>query len=352
MKLDKPDIFLILVCLASALSGFTILWGSHYFELSLIVSLVLFLLYGCLLFITLTLGIRRFVEFRLYNIFKTVQTPPKLKGKKVTALLTEAEEYVDWISDKKQQEIKTQKSQDDFRREFIGNLSHELKTPAFSIQGYIESLIDGASEDPEIRQNFLERARRASDRMIQLLEDLDNLTRLENPEISIEIRPFNLTELIQETFESLDWMAREKNISLLLGGEYGPMMVHGDKKRISQVLVNLTKNSILYGIQNGQTKISLTAVEDFLLIEVKDNGIGIDPKHWQRLFERFYRVEQSRNRHEGGTGLGLAIVKHILELHEQTITMRSTVGEGSTFSFCLPRAEKSITLSSKGVPIK
>ena len=352
MKLDKPDYFLILVCLASASSGFGILWVSTYFELNLILSLLLFFLCGALLFISLTLGIRRFVEFRLYNIFKTVQTPPKLKRKKLTALLTEAEDYVDQLSANKQEEIKALKSQDDFRREFIGNLSHELKTPAFSIQGYIETLIDGASEDPEMRDNFLERARRATDRMIQLLEDLDNLTRLENPELAIEIRPFNLTELIQETFESLDWMAKEKNINLVQGAEYGPLIVMGDKKRISQVLVNLTKNSILYGVQNGQTKISVAAIEDFLLIEVKDNGIGIDPKHWQRLFERFYRVEQSRNRHEGGTGLGLAIVKHILELHEQTITMRSTVGEGSTFSFCLPKADKSITLSSKGVPIK
>ncbi|MFM7664697.1 MAG: sensor histidine kinase [Bacteroidota bacterium] len=352
MKLDKPDYFLILVCLAYASSGFGILWGSTYFELNLILSFFLFFLCGGLLFISLTFGIRRFVEYRLNNIFKTVQTPPKLKGNKLTALLAEAEEYVDQRSANEQEDINALKSQDDFRREFIGNLSHELKTPAFSIQGYIETLIDGASEDPEMRDNFLERARRATDRMIQLLEDLDNLTRLENPELAIEIRPFNLTELIQETFESLDWMAKEKNINLVTGNEYGPLIVLGDKKRISQVLVNLIKNSILYGVQNGQTKISVTAMEDFLLIEVKDNGIGIDPKHWQRLFERFYRVEQSRNRHEGGTGLGLAIVKHILELHEQTITMRSTVGEGSTFSFCLPKADKSITLSSKGVPIK
>jgi len=352
MKLDKPDYFLILVCIASALSGFAILWVSTYFELSLIVSLGLFILCGCLLFISLTLGIRHFFEVRLDNIFKIVQTPPKLEGKKLSDLFTEAEDYVDRISADKQEEIKALQSQENFRREFIGNLSHELKTPAFSIQGYIETLIAGAAEDPEMRDNFLERARRATDRMIQLLEDLDNLSSLENPQLAIEIRPFNLTELIQETFESLHWMTKEKNISLLLGGEYGPTMVNGDKKRISQVLVNLTKNSILYGTQDGQTNISFTAIEDFLLIEVKDNGIGIDPKHWHRLFERFYRVEQSRNRHEGGTGLGLAIVKHILELHGQTITMRSTVGEGSTFSFCLPKADKSITLSSKGVPIK
>jgi two-component system phosphate regulon sensor histidine kinase PhoR len=352
MKLDKPKYFLILVCLTYTLVGFAILWVSTYLELRLVFSMLLIVLSGCLLFLSLTIGIRRFVEFRLYNIFKTVQTPPKLKGKKLTALLTESEDYVDQIASMKQEEIKSLKSQNDFRREFIGNLSHELKTPAFSIQGYIETLIDGACEDPKMCENFLERAKRASDRMIQLLEDLDNLTRLENPELTIDIRPFNLVELIQETFESLDWMAKEKNIHLMLGDEYEPLMVMGDKKRISQVLVNLTKNSILYGVQDGQTKISATAIEDFLLIEVKDNGIGIDPKHWQRLFERFYRVEQSRNRHEGGTGLGLAIVKHILELHEQTITMRSTVGEGSTFSFCLPKADKSITLSSKGVPIK
>lgn len=352
MKQPRPEYFLITVCLTSALSGFAISFFSDYFRFPAIVSFGLFFLLGFLLFVSLTFGIRRFIEFRLANIFKTVQTPPTLQGKRLSSLLDEAERTVETLTLNKQEDIKAIKSQDDFRREFIGNLSHELKTPAFSIQGYIETLIDGASEDPEMRDNFLDRARRATDRMIQLLEDLDNLTRLENPELTIEIRPFNLSELIQETFESLYWMAKDKNINLVQESEYGLLIVMGDKKRISQVLVNLIKNSILYGVQNGQTKISITPIEDFLLIEVKDNGIGIDPKHWQRLFERFYRVEQSRNRHEGGTGLGLAIVKHILELHGQNITMRSTVGVGSTFSFCLPKAEKSIALSSKGVPIK
>lgn len=352
MKLEKPEYFLLVVCFIASLSSYSLFLISDYFSLNFFLSLTLFIVLGIVFYITLNRGIRRFVEYRLRKIFHSVQAPPKLKGNKLSTLLSQAEAHVEQLSITKQEEIKALKSQDDFRKEFIGNLSHELKTPVFSIQGYLESLIDGAADEPELRNKFLERARKASDRMIQLLEDLDNLTRLENPEIAIEKRPFNLVELIRETYESLDWMAKEKNITLELTEEYGALLVNGDKKRISQVFVNLIKNSILYGMEGGHTKITITSVEDFLLIQITDNGIGIDPKHWQRLFERFYRVEQSRNRHEGGTGLGLAIVKHILELHDQTITLRSTLGQGSTFSFCLPKAENLVTFSSKGVPIK
>jgi len=352
MKFVKPEFFLVLVCVGTSLCGFGIHSVANSFALSTLSLLILLLLQGLVIYFTLYYGLKKFVQFRLRQIFKTVQTPPNLDKKNLGKLLHVAEVHVEHLSRQKQREISALKSQDDFRKEYIGNLSHELKTPAFSIQGYIESLIDGAADDPAMRSNFLERARKATDRMIQLLEDLDTLTRLENPEIHIEKRSFNLVETIAECYESLEWLAKEKEITLCLNENYNNISVIGDKKRISQVFINLVKNSILYGVEHGKTEITLTVVEDFLLIQVSDNGIGIDPKHWQRLFERFYRVEKSRNRHEGGTGLGLAIVKHILELHDQTITMRSTVGLGSTFSFCLPLANKSVPLSSKGIPIK
>jgi len=352
MKFVKPEFFLVLVCIGTSLLGFGIHFVSNEVELSAFSVILLLVILGLSLYFTLYYGLKKFVQFRLRQIFKTVQTPPNLDNKNLGKLLHVAEVHVEHLSRQKQREIRNLKSQDEFRKEFIGNLSHELKTPAFSIQGYIESLIDGAAEDPTMRSNFLERARKATDRMIQLLEDLDTLTRLENPEIHIDKRSFNVVETITECYESLEWLAKEKEITLCLNENYNSFMVIGDKKRISQVFTNLVKNSILYGVEQGKTEITLTEVEDFLLIQVTDNGIGIDPKHWQRLFERFYRVEKSRNRHEGGTGLGLAIVKHILELHDQTITMRSTVGQGSTFSFCLPLSNTNVPLSSKGIPIK
>jgi two-component system phosphate regulon sensor histidine kinase PhoR len=200
--------------------------------------------------------------------------------------------------------------------------------------------------------NFLQRASKASDRMIQLLEDLDAITRLENPELTIDKRPFDLGEIIKETFDSLEFLAKEKQILLSFKRDYSNIFVLGDRNKIRQVITNLVKNSILYGNENGSTVVSLEPIDNLILVEIKDNGIGIDPKHWPRLFERFYRVEKSRNRHEGGTGLGLSIVKHILELHGQNITMRSTVGVGTEFTFGLEKSSKNVQLSSRGVPIR
>jgi two-component system phosphate regulon sensor histidine kinase PhoR len=267
-------------------------------------------------------------------------------------MIDEAEEQVNQVSNHRTQEIIQLKSQDTFRKEFIGNLAHELKTPVFAIQGYLDTLIDGAIDDEEIALNFLQRASKASDRMIQLLEDLDAITRLENPELTIDKRPFDLVEVIKETFDSLEFLAKEKQIQLSFKRDYSNIFVLGDRNKIGQVITNLVKNSILYGNENGSTVITLEPIENLILVEIKDNGIGIDPKHWTRLFERFYRVEKSRNRHEGGTGLGLSIVKHILELHGQNITMRSTVGVGTEFTFGLEKSSKNVQLSSRGVPIR
>jgi two-component system phosphate regulon sensor histidine kinase PhoR len=166
------------------------------------------------------------------------------------------------------------------------------------------------------------------------------------------MRPFDLVDVIKEAFESLEFMTKEKRIKLKLKKEYSTIFVLGDRNKISQVITNLVKNSILYGNENGTTIITLEPADNLILIEIKDNGIGIDPKHWPRLFERFYRVEKSRNRHEGGTGLGLSIVKHILELHGQNINMVSTVGVGTKFTFGLEKSSKNIQLSSRGVPIR
>lgn len=353
MKHLKPEYLLALISALVALLAFWFEVASLNLPFSPVVSaVVLSLLLGVITFLTLYFGIKFFLQNRLNNLYKNLQNPPLIKGQRLNDLIEEAEEQVNSVSNHRTKEILQLKSQDSFRKEFIGNLAHELKTPVFAIQGYLDTLIDGAMDDEEIAMNFLQRASKASDRMIQLLEDLDAITRLENPELTIDKRPFDLVEVIKECFESLEFLAKEKKIQLNLKREYSNIFVLGDRNKIGQVITNLVKNSILYGNENGTTVIILESINELILVEIKDNGIGIDPKHWPRLFERFYRVEKSRNRHEGGTGLGLSIVKHILELHGQGITMRSTVGVGTKFTFGLEKSSKNIQLSSRGIPIR
>lgn len=353
MKHLKPEYLLALISALVALLAFWFEVASLNLPFSpLISAVVLSLVLGVITFLLLYFGIKFFLQNRLNHLYKNLQNPPIIKGQRLNEIIDEAEEQVNQVSNNRTQEIIQLKSQDTFRKEFIGNLAHELKTPVFAIQGYLDTLIDGALHDEDIALNFLQRASRASDRMIQLLEDLDAITRLENPELTIDMRPFDLVEVVKETLDSLEFLAKEKQIQLSLKKDYSAHFVLGDRNKIGQVITNLVKNSILYGNEKGTTIVSLEPVDNLILVEIKDNGIGIDPKHWPRLFERFYRVEKSRNRHEGGTGLGLSIVKHILELHGQNITMRSTVGVGTEFTFGLEKSSKNVQLSSRGVPIR
>jgi two-component system phosphate regulon sensor histidine kinase PhoR len=235
-------------------------------------------------------------------------------------------------------EISHLRQQEQFRREFLGNLAHELKTPVFSVQGYIMTLLEGGLEDPAVNMKFLERAAKAVDRITNLLEDLDQITQMEVDKIVLNETRFDLVKLVSEVIEMLDSYAQEKNISISFDVNYDPIFVVADKSKIEQVLVNLIKNSIAYGNENGKTQIRFSALDSLVLVEVTDDGPGIEQHELPRLFERFYRVEKSRNRNEGGAGLGLAIVRTILEAHNQTINVRSTVGVGTTFSFTLPSA--------------
>ncbi len=257
-------------------------------------------------------------------------------------------------SDERINEISKLKVQEEFRREFLGNLAHELKTPVFSIQGYILTLLDGAIEDENVNRVFLERASKATERITNILDDLDQITRLEVDDLQMEIRSFDIVELAQEVFDSLEIIAQEKNITLKFTKFYSPITVMGDRSKIAQVFTNLISNSISYGNEKGTTIIRFYVVDDLVTVEISDNGPGIDETHLPRLFERFYRVEKSRNRNEGGSGLGLSIVKHIIESHGQRISVRSTVGLGSTFSFSLDKSNlnSNAVYSSRGIQIK
>ncbi|MEH6304786.1 ATP-binding protein [Olivibacter sp. CPCC 100613] len=249
------------------------------------------------------------------------------------------EEVRAWAREKKI-EIDALKNQEQFRREFLSNISHEFKTPLFAIQGYLEAVQDGLMyEDPERAETFLQKASNNIDRLSYLIKDLDEIAKLESGEIKINYQRFDLSMLVKEVMESLELKAEKHDIELIFKPKYSyPIFVNADREKIRQVLVNLISNSIKYGKEKGHTYIKTYELHDQVLLEVTDDGIGIEEKYLPRLFERFFRTDRSRSRQIGGSGLGLAIVKHILEAHQQTISVRSTEGLGSTFGFTLAKS--------------
>jgi two-component system, OmpR family, phosphate regulon sensor histidine kinase PhoR len=245
------------------------------------------------------------------------------------------DEVVDWAKETAS-EIKSLHSLEEYRRHYVGNISHELKTPIFSIQGYLHTLLDGGMYDESILRKYLEKASSNTDRLQTIVEDLELISKLEGNEPSIEYTRFDVKGLVEEVLSDLEIKAAEKSIKLKLKeSDNTKWYVYADRENIRQVLNNLLVNSIKYGKKGGTSRVSFHDIPDNVLIEVSDNGIGIEEKHLNHLFDRFYRVEKSRNRNDGGSGLGLAIVKHIIEAHGQTINIRSTHGAGSTFGFTL-----------------
>jgi two-component system phosphate regulon sensor histidine kinase PhoR len=251
------------------------------------------------------------------------------------------QEVKEWARVKKI-EIEALKQQEQYRREFLGNISHELKTPLFAIQGYIDALLDDDGlEDHDQVEHFLRKASKNVDRLSYLIKDIDVISKLESGEVPINFEKFDLSQLINEVIEQMEGKANKHQINLVFKGKYdNPTWVNADRDKVCQVIVNLIDNSIKYGKDGGTTYLKTFELHDQILVEVTDDGVGIEEKCLPRLFERFFRTDKSRSRQIGGSGLGLAIVKHILEAHQQTITVRSTEGLGSTFAFTLEKAKQ------------
>ena len=247
------------------------------------------------------------------------------------------EEVLQW-ADQRKAEMELLERNEAFRKEFLQNLSHEFKTPAFAIQGYLETLIAGASENPEVRTKFLNNAFKNTERLINLISDLDEITRLESGKQELHVQQFVIQDLILDVFETLSLKTQMKNVQCLIKkGCEQPVVVNADKEKIRQVIINLVDNAIKYGNQDGKVEASIYKTDGATaLIEISDDGIGIGEEHLPRIFERFYRTDYGRSRNIGGTGLGLAICKHIIEAHGQIIHARSTPGVGTTFGFTLP----------------
>ncbi len=290
-------------------------------------------------------ALERFIYRRVKLIYKTIhktkapKEPKEEKFKMNQHVIDEVEEEVRSWADERDEEIQSLKKMEAYRRDFMGNISHELKTPIFNVQGYIHTLLEGGIHDEEINMKYLERAAKNVERLNTIVEDLDMIAQLESQDLHLDFQAFDIHQLAIEIFEEMSISAREKNIRF--GFKQGcdkAFNVIADRERIRQVLVNLITNSIKYGKKNGNTKLGFYHMDDkHLLVEVSDDGFGIDPKHLPRLFERFYRVDKSRSREQGGTGLGLSIVKHIVEAHKQTVNVRSTQNVGSTFGFTLDK---------------
>lgn len=318
-------------------------------EMRLISALTAFSITFAISFVLFFYSIEFFIYRKIKLIYKTIHS---LKTQKYDAVLSNFDllndpisnmnkEVISWARSQKEQ-MEELKRLAEFRKEFLGNVSHELKTPIFNIQGYIHTLIDGAMEDPEVNVRFLKKAAKSADRLSDLVADLLAISQLESGELVMEYERFDINLLLKDVYEQLEVRAKERGIALIIKeGCNKPFFVYADRYRVRQVIVNLVSNSIKYGKEYGTTTAAYYDMDENILIEIGDNGEGIDQEHLPRIFERFYRVDKSRSREggAGGTGLGLAIVKHIIEAHQQTINVRSTIGQGTTFGFTLKRPQ-------------
>ncbi|HYD90012.1 MAG TPA: ATP-binding protein [Flavobacterium sp.] len=292
-------------------------------------------------FFVLQYRVERFIYRRVKKIYDDVSLldSTSFRNKSITTDMATLTKEVEKFARDKKIEIETLKIREEYRREFLGNVSHELKTPLFTVQGYLLTLLDGAMNDKTLRKKYLQRAEKGVERLIYIVQDLDMITKLEVGDLNLNFTKFNIVEVVQNVFDLLEMKADKKGIMLMFDMKYiKPIMVYADKEKIQQVVTNLVVNSIKYGRENGTTEVSIEdLVNNKIIVRIKDNGEGIDSKHIPRLFERFYRVDKSGARSEGGSGLGLSIVKHIIEGHDEKIYVESKFGQGSEFSFTLEK---------------
>lgn len=287
--------------------------------------------------------ISRYIFSKIRLIYKSIHAVKTGKKERVTLrranhMIDQVEAEVDAWATEKQQELEQMRVLEQYRRDFIGNLSHEMKTPLFNIQGYVSTLVDGGLDDPAINREYLKRTEKSIGRLVRILEDLDEIAQLESGQLRLKITRFDLAALTREVVEMLEMKAARHDIRLVVNEPEKAFRVEGDKEKIRQVLINIIDNSIRYGRgPDGRTKITFFDMDEYLLTEITDNGIGIDAADLPRVFERFYRTDRGREITRKGKGLGLAIVKHIVEAHGQTVSVRSTPGVGTTFGFTLKK---------------
>ena len=349
MKRVRPSSLAVLTSLFVSLTLTVICWLLFYLfsiEVTWYITTIIFLSAFLLMGLSFMLLYQKYILANLNQIYKniirlrstnTAIMPTKDANRDLTSEINKI--LIDW-SNESREEIDQLKQTENYRREFLTNVSHELKTPIFSIQGYVHTLIDGGIDDADVNVAYLNKASKSIDRLISIVDDLESISKLEAGELIIEPRTFDIADLAADVVESLEMQAKEKKMNLnVIHNPDRPLYVYADRDMIRQVLVNLIFNSIKYGKRDGTTEIRFSDTSDKVFTEVSDNGIGIEKEHLSRLFERFYRVDKSRSRDDGGTGLGLAIVKHIMEAHSEQISVGSEVGKGTTFTFSLIKSK-------------
>ena len=345
MKLKKTysyalwsAIYLTLLSVALSVISYYVISKHLGFITILISTIILFIIS----FFIIQYRAEHFIYRRLKKLYEEVSILDvnDLKKESATTDIEKLSKSMQKYVEGKRLEIESLTERDSFRRDFLGNVAHELKTPLFTVQGYILTLLEGAVNDKQIRMKYLDRANKGVERLVAVIKDLDMISKLENEGTKLNIQVFNILELIQNVFDLFEMKAKKRNISLIFDKIYEfPVFVKGDVEKIEQVLINLIVNSIKYGKPNGTTIVGIESYsENKFIVKVTDNGEGIKKEHISRLFERFYRVDQSRSREQGGSGLGLSIVKHIVEAHGENIFLNSVYKEGSEFSFTVKKA--------------
>lgn len=335
-------VFLALVLTLIVGVGWYYLLLTGFSFLFMAIGLVVFFIIA---FYIIQFAINTFILEKIRPLYKIIDFVPHTENESKLKLtpgfveLSQVEQDVEKWAQNQLQEIERLKVLEKYRKDFVGNVSHELKTPIFNIQGYILTLLEGGLEDPNINKLYLTRAEKSIDRMISIVEDLESINKLETGELKPMFSVFDIVKLADEVLELEQPLSKERQINLISDFKTDKqLMVKADRKRITEVLTNLVVNGVKYGKANGFVKVGFYDFDDKIMVEVSDNGIGIDKKDLSRIFERFFRVDKSRSREQGGTGLGLSIVKHIIEAHNQTINVQSVLNEGTTFTFTLEKA--------------
>ncbi|NER16949.1 sensor histidine kinase [Spongiivirga citrea] len=312
------------------------------FDISWWASLAFPILVLAICFTVIQYGVQRFIYRRIKQIYDdlTLLESTSFEKQPITNDMKTLTKDIEEFARNKKLEVETLKIKENYRKEFMGNVSHELKTPLFTVQGYLLTVLDGEM-DAALQKKYLQRASKGVERLVYIVSDLDMITKLEMGNLNLEYEDFDIVDLVQNVFDLLEMKASKKDITLMFDMDYEePILVHADKERIQQVVTNLIVNSIKYGTKGGTTEVSIeNLIMNKVIIRITDNGEGISGSHLPRIFERFYRVDKSGSRKEGGSGLGLSIVKHIIEAHDERIYVESDYGVGSEFSFTLEKTK-------------
>ena len=314
-----------------------------FFDFSFLFCLYSALFIGAFAFLTIQYRVERFIYKNVKKIYSDVALleTSTFRNKAVTTDMATLTREVQKFATGKKLEIEMLKVREEYRREFLGNVSHELKTPLFTVQGYLSTLLDGAMKDKTLRKKYLQRAEKGVDRLIYIVQDLDMISKLESGDLHLQKSTFDIVKLVQNVFDLLEMEASKKDILLMFDQKYSkPIFVEADSEKIEQAIINLIVNSIKYGKEKGSTEVSIEDLtRNKVIIRIKDDGEGIERHNIPRLFERIFRVDKSGSRLTGGSGLGLAIVKHIIEAHDEKIYIESNFGIGSEFSFTIEKSE-------------